>query len=122
MEEYRKKLSLKLVVLFGSRVRGDYTDESDVDILVVADDLPKDPREVFVILRNTKYINVNPIGFNTEVFIKKLKTGSTFILEILDDGKIIYADNQFQKQVMNIYEEVRGKYLKRGKTWTVKSQ
>ncbi|MEM4519049.1 MAG: nucleotidyltransferase domain-containing protein [Sulfolobales archaeon] len=58
VEEYRRKLSLKLVVLFGSRARGDYTDKSDVDILVVADELPKDPREAFVILRDIRFINI----------------------------------------------------------------
>ncbi|MEM2398244.1 MAG: nucleotidyltransferase domain-containing protein, partial [Ignisphaera sp.] len=42
LEKYRKKLALRLVILFGSRARGDYTDRSDIDILVVADDLPKD--------------------------------------------------------------------------------
>ncbi|MEM0504786.1 MAG: nucleotidyltransferase domain-containing protein [Sulfolobales archaeon] len=121
VEEYRRKLSLKLVVLFGSRARGDYTDKSDVDILVVADELPKDPREAFVILRDIRFININPIGFNTEVFIKKLKTGSTFILEILDEGKIMYVNKEFQEQLMNIYKEVRGRYVRRGKLWTIKN-
>jgi predicted nucleotidyltransferase len=41
------KLNPKLVILFGSHARGDYTDQSDVDILVVSDDLPADPRRCF---------------------------------------------------------------------------
>ncbi|MEM1595519.1 MAG: nucleotidyltransferase domain-containing protein, partial [Ignisphaera sp.] len=52
VESYRNRFSLKLVVLFGSRARGNYTDESDIDILVVADNLPKDPREAFSMLRD----------------------------------------------------------------------
>lgn len=53
-------LKLKLVVLFGSRARGDYTDISDVDILVVADDLPKILgilSSYFAILNSPTYIH-----------------------------------------------------------------
>jgi predicted nucleotidyltransferase len=120
IERYREKLALRLVVLFGSRARGDYTEESDIDILVVADDLPRDPREAFSILRDTRYASVNPIGFNTEVFLKKLRSGSTFLIEILDEGTILYADREFYTMVMIVYEEVRKKYVKKGRTWIEK--
>lgn len=36
---------LVAVVLFGSRARGDYRHESDWDLLVIAEELPKDPFE-----------------------------------------------------------------------------
>ncbi|MEM0027368.1 MAG: nucleotidyltransferase domain-containing protein [Ignisphaera sp.] len=117
VESYRNRFSLKLVVLFGSRARGNYTDESDIDILVVADNLPKDPREAFSMLRDARYPSVNPIGFNTEVFLKKLRSGSTFLLEILDEGAVLYADKEFYTMVMKIYEDVRRRYVRRGKTW-----
>jgi len=120
--KYEKKLALRLVVLFGSRARGDYTDRSDVDILVVADDLPKDPRESFAMLCDIDFINVHPIGFNTGSFLKKLKEGSVFIIEILEEGKIIYADKEFLEQVMSIYREIRSKYARQGKTWSLISQ
>lgn len=118
LDRYKKKLILRLVVLFGSRARGDYTDSSDIDVLVVADDLPKDPRESFAVLRDINFINVHPIGLNTEIFLKKLREGSVFILEVLDEGKIMYADNEFQEQVMNIYKEVRSKYVRQERTWS----
>ncbi len=121
VEDYRGKLLVKLIILFGSRARGDYTNESDTDILVVADDLPKDPRESFAILRDARYIGVNPIGLNTEIFLKKLRAGSPFIIEILEDGKVIYADKEFQEQVMNVYKEVRGKYVRKGSTWIMRT-
>ena len=117
VESYRERFSLRLVVLFGSRARGDYTDESDVDILVVADNLPKDPREAFSTLRDARYPSINPIGFNTEVFLKKLAAGSTFLLEILDEGIVLYADKDFYTMTMKIYENVRKRYIRRGRTW-----
>ncbi len=120
VEDYRRKLLVKLVVLFGSRARGDYTDESDIDVLVVADDLPKDPRESFAILRDAKYADVNPIGLNTEIFLKKLRAGSTFIIEILEEGKIMYADKEFQEQITSTYRGIREKYVRKGNTWIMR--
>ncbi|MEM0000376.1 MAG: nucleotidyltransferase domain-containing protein [Desulfurococcaceae archaeon] len=119
VESYRSKLKLRLVVLFGSRARGDYTDWSDIDVLVVADDLPRDPRDCFAVLRDIGFARVHPIGFNTESFLKKLREGSTFIIEILEEGKILFEDTDFLKEVMNIYKEVRSRYARQGRTWTM---
>lgn len=120
VESYREKFTLKLVVLFGSRARGDYTDESDVDILVIADDLPRDPREAFSMLRDPKYPHVNPVGFNTEVFLRKLESGSTFLLEVLDEGIVLYADKEFYAHVAKIHENLKKRYVKVGRTWIEK--
>lgn len=121
VENYKKMLRLRLAILFGSRARGDYTDKSDIDILVVADNLPKDPRESFAVLRDIDFVKIHPIGFNTEIFLKKLKEGSTFIIEIIEEGKPLYADKEFLEQVMNIYKEIRSKYTRRGKAWILTS-
>jgi len=61
---------LRLLILYGSYARGDYTEESDIDILVVADDLPKDPRDAYIKLVIPGKPEINSIGFNTEMFIK----------------------------------------------------
>ena len=45
VEHLRRQLGVRLraVVLFGSRARGDARPDSDIDVLVVADGLPRDP-------------------------------------------------------------------------------
>lgn len=58
---------------------------------------------------------------NTESFLRKLKEGSAFLIEIIEDEKILYSDSEFLKQVMNIYREIRSKYTRRGKTWILTS-
>ncbi|MEZ0346754.1 MAG: nucleotidyltransferase domain-containing protein [Infirmifilum sp.] len=116
MERY-KFFKTKVIILFGSRARGDYTDRSDYDILVVADDLPPDPREAYVKLVVPEHPEVHPVGMNTEVFVRKLAQGSTFLLEILDEGKILYADNAFLEDIRKICEKVRSRYVRRDKTW-----
>jgi len=61
---------LRLLILYGSYARGESTEESDIDILVVADDLSKDPRDAYIKLVIPEKPEINPIGFNTETFIK----------------------------------------------------
>jgi len=109
---------VRLVVLFGSRARGDYTDESDIDLLIVADDLPKDPREAYDAVR--KLIcdaRIHPVCFRTDSFIKRLEDESTFIMEVIEDGKMIYADEAFLEEAMTKYREKRRKWTRKGKTW-----
>jgi len=107
----------RLVILFGSYVRGDYTDESDVDILVVSDELPRDPRQAFEALFDPENPKVVPIGMNTEVFLSKLAEGEPFILEVIEDGKPLCADREFYDRVMKLFREVRANYVRRGRAW-----
>jgi hypothetical protein len=73
---------MKLIMLFGSRTRGDFTENSDYDVLVVGDEIPKDPRKV----SNQLYMDitkmfpgeVDAVFMNTEVFLRKLKEGTSF--------------------------------------------
>jgi predicted nucleotidyltransferase len=48
LSELRRELSLKLVILFGSLARGDWMESSDIDLLIVSDDLSDDPMENFI--------------------------------------------------------------------------
>ncbi|MEM1533160.1 MAG: nucleotidyltransferase domain-containing protein [Desulfurococcaceae archaeon] len=121
VEKYARKVSrLKLVMLFGSRARGDFTDSSDIDILIVADDLPVDPREAYLLLYDYDFPNVNPLGMNTEAFLKKLSNGSTFIMEIVEDGKPLYVDEEFMRSIQRIYCDVRRKWVRKGRLWVKK--
>jgi predicted nucleotidyltransferase len=107
----------RLVALFGSYARGDYTDASDIDVLVVADGLPKDPRDAYDALFDPDAPRLSPIGMQTDVFLKKLEEGSTFLLEILEDGKVLCADEEFMRRVKEIYARVRPRFQRRGKLW-----
>lgn len=116
--ELYRNLEPKLVILFGSYARGDYTDKSDIDVLIVSDKLPTDPREAFATTFNLKQPKVMPTAFNTNVFLKKLREGSTFILEILEDGKILCGDEKFIEEVRRVFQEVRKNFKREGKLWT----
>jgi Predicted nucleotidyltransferases len=111
------KFNPKLVILFGSYARGDYTNQSDVDVLVVSDVFPLDPREGFAMVYNLQLPKVMPVAMNTQVFLKKLEEGSTFILEIIEDGKILCGDKEFMKKVIEKYKEIRKKFNRKGRIW-----
>ena len=54
---------------------------------------------------------------NTEVFLSKLRKGEPFVIEILEDGKILCGDRNFYEYVMSIYREIRKKYVRKGEAW-----
>jgi len=110
-------LKPRLIVLFGSHARGDYTDESDIDLLVVSDMLPRDPRLSFEELFDPEEPRITPIGLNTEVFLSKLRRGEPFILEILEDGRVLCVDEKFYEEIARVFAEVRRKYVRRGRAW-----
>ena len=115
-EKY-SKLRPRLVVLFGSYARGDYTESSDVDVLIVSDVFPKDPREGFRMAFDPEEPKVMPVAMNTEVFLKKLRNGSTFILEVLEDGKVLCDDEGFLRVVRETFSEVRKRFRREGRVW-----
>ncbi len=43
VEHLRRQLGERLVVLFGSRARGEATEESDWDLLIIVEGLPRSP-------------------------------------------------------------------------------
>ena len=123
MEDLCSKYSryrLRLVVLFGSRARGDWLEDSDYDILVVADDLPSDPREAYEALYDPENPLVIPIGIRSDSFLRRLGRGDTFILEILEDGKILCADPEFLERVRRLQREALRRLRRVGRTWIMK--
>ncbi|BCU69716.1 nucleotidyltransferase domain-containing protein [Stygiolobus caldivivus] len=116
--ERYSRFNPKVIILFGSYSRGDYTNESDIDVLIVSDAFPKDPREGFAMTFDPDDPKVMPVAMNTEVFLKKLRDGSTFILEIIEDGNILCGDGHFIKEMKETFSEVRKRFRRVGKVWT----
>ncbi|AEA12352.1 DNA polymerase, beta domain protein region [Thermoproteus uzoniensis 768-20] len=116
VERY-KSLGAKLVVLFGSRARGDYTESSDYDVLVVADDLPADPREAYGVLFDLEHPAVQPLGVRSDRFLEMLRRGNVLLLEALEDGVVLYADRSFLEETLAVYREARRCFRREGRVW-----
>jgi len=100
LSKLQKKYDLKLGVLFGSYVKGTYSFGSDVDVLIIASDIPKDLSKRFSALLDLELpIQIQTFGYVTEEFTKMLKEKHPFIIEILKHGKILYASPDYKNLV-----------------------
>lgn len=98
----------RAVILFGSRVRGQHTEESDVDVCLIADDLPEDTfQRRYPAPSGYRWLSV--FGFHPHEFLRMLRQGNLFVMEIVQEGKLLYDDGFF-RQVRAIYQEAVQRY------------
>lgn len=107
LSELGRELDLKLVILFGSLARGDWMESSDIDLLIVSDDLSDDPAENFIRLKRGR---VEPHGYNTRRFLEELEKPNLLILDALEYGERLVVDDEFMRVVENKREEVKRRY------------
>ena len=86
------KISAKKIILFGSRSRDDFKDDSDYDLLIICDDgidVKKISKEV-----HAQFIGINKgidVIIRPQKYIKKsLKQVNSFIASIIKEGKVEY--------------------------------
>jgi len=90
------------VILFGSYARGDATERSDVDLLVVAQtDLPRHKRAVDLYRQLRPY----PFGMDIVVYTPQemeegKKSALTFVSTVLREGKTLYERRDGSGQKM----------------------
>jgi predicted nucleotidyltransferase len=76
LKNINKKFKLEKTILFGSRARGDYFLNSDVDIILISKDFKKLPfrkRMAEVMAEWDEYIDIEPLCYTPEEFEKKKK-------------------------------------------------
>ncbi|ASJ07641.1 hypothetical protein A3L08_03960 [Thermococcus pacificus] len=80
--------SIEEVILFGSYVRGDYDEESDIDVLIVGEVDFDELMEIVtdILLKHGEL--VSPIVIKPEEF-KRRK--DSFIRTVLEEGKPLYS-------------------------------
>lgn len=89
-ERLKKEYRAERVILFGSYATGKYTQDSDVDILVIAPTKERffermaSVRRLIRDLRNG--LPVAPIVLTPEEIEERKKVGDQFIIEILENG------------------------------------
>lgn len=82
------------IILFGSCARGDFSDESDIDMLIIkeSDKLrPARATEVYRLLRPLRRtIPFEPLVYTPAELERSLAIGDPFIEDILREGKVLY--------------------------------
>jgi len=90
------------LVLFGSRARGDFSEDSDWDILLIAGDLPQSPYRRHMFLKN---ILPQDWRGNTSLFAKTPEEFEAALpalyLDIALDGIVIYDTKDYVQMKMN---------------------
>lgn len=110
---YIDKHKPSCVVLFGSVARDEDTDESDIDIAIITNNLPNDIFEKCALF---KYPSIQPTVYDLEEFNQLLNNKNPIALEIVADGIPLIGESIYLKfyetfsQVIKRYgvQRVRG--------------
>jgi len=122
-EEYlnrlRERYTLRLVILFGSFAKDQWTETSDIDLLIVADELQDSIGENYIRLKE-RYIE--PFGVKTEDFEKQIEALNFIILDAMEYGEILYKDPATYARARMRFDEVkrRHKLTRTEKGWNYK--
>jgi len=104
--EAANNLKPKLVILYGSFVRGDWHRGSDLDILMVSDNVPLDYRDRWDLLYTViTGFPVEPHIYTTQEFEEMLTHGRMTALDALTEGLTLYADEKFMKKMNKMLKE-----------------
>lgn len=82
------------IILFGSVARGDFDEDSDIDLLIIKDEHKKQTEricDIYRLIRSPRRtIAVEPLVFTPREIEKALSEGSFFLEDALKEGKILY--------------------------------
>lgn len=117
--EVRTRGGVRTIIIFGSRVRGEHTENSDADICLIANGLPEEVlKRRYPGFAGYQFLSV--FGFHPDEFLKMLEDANPFILDIVACGRLLYDDGFF-KEIERSFQEVVKKYRlereERGWSW-----
>ncbi len=111
--EFGRKLAQRydasLVAVFGSTVKGDWTESSDVDMLVISDMLPKSPFERFIDIEHPEF-DVQIFGYTSEEIDSMLADLNTFVFDALEDASVIRADGEYLRALRQRISRLKKKH------------
>ncbi len=90
---------IKLMIIYGSFARGEEHGESDIDILVVADERLENFYSKLTHLQTRFSREINPVSYSSSEFKKKIEEKNTFVVNVLKNPyKVLKGNlNEFQK-------------------------
>ena len=97
---YVERLSSSLPVLaaavVGSVARGDFNVWSDIDVVVVSDDLPERIPDRMAILMREDTGGVQPVGYTREEFREASSKRNPLAASVTEEGVILLGDDVFR--------------------------
>ena len=89
------RLKPVLVVLFGSVARGDFTQESDADVLVIFE-RPVDWATVYAYSQGM----VQPLVKTVDEVLAQIRQGEPFFIEVVEEGKVLYEADRMHERLL----------------------
>ncbi|MCQ5340565.1 MAG: nucleotidyltransferase domain-containing protein [Candidatus Methanomethylicia archaeon] len=108
-----------MVILHGSIARKEFGLGSDVDLIVVSDNLPDKIMNRIKLLYEIDETKA-PLdikGYKSEEIRKMIKKGNPLIMDAMEDGIILFADENFLKEILEFYKEERKNFKRIEKGW-----
>jgi len=90
-----RKVEIVAAVIAGSVARGDYHDGSDIDVVIVSDQLPSHPLKRAELLWSVDLTRVEPKGFTRAEFVERLRRGDPLICETVEQGYVLLDPEGF---------------------------
>jgi predicted nucleotidyltransferase len=90
-EDLAARWAVSAVVVFGSTVRGDFNKWSDVDVLVVADELPADWRSRMELLMSGAPPGLQALGWTPSELAERRRRKDPIALECDNVGVAVYG-------------------------------
>ncbi len=92
------------VILYGSFARGDYTPLSDLDLLIVSDDVPENPVERLKdYMVSDLPLDVEPRVYTRRELYRLAAQKRRIIREILTFGLVLAGDKKIIREIEKIY-------------------
>jgi len=115
----REKLKPKLILLHGSIAKGTFGLGSDVDILIVADELPRNPNERLELLYalDRTRAPIDAKAYTPNEVRKMLSKGHPLIMDALEDGKVLYAEEEYLRELLREFKSAKRKFRRFERGW-----
>ncbi len=101
LKALESQIDLRAAILFGSSARGESDRLSDLDLCIVAEDLPADYRKRLDLLWLDKPAGVDVVGFRPSEIEELLFR--PMILDILLEGQVVAGDADHLRQKARAY-------------------
>jgi predicted nucleotidyltransferase len=88
------KRNIKAIVLFGSVARGEFTEKSDIDVLIVYKNknVKKEVEYLIDKLLDTYDVHIIPIFLTEKDIQDRIKIFDNFIINFINEGQLLYGD------------------------------
>ena len=105
LNEFNGKL--KLVILYGSYARGDYREDSDIDVLIVLDDMYDLPMRdrIYRLLQVIDDYYIEPHPYTPNEFLELVRSCRLTAYDALTQGMVLYKDDEYYNTVINEFKK-----------------